>query len=273
MKTILVSLNNESYNETVLAVATKLAQKFDSHIVGLHVMPTVLNYDPRIDVEEMFEDLYKGLNSKAENTRKYFEDHCAREVVKGEWRLVKSPDHLIDPSLIDQARCADLTILGCPEPDSKTKNYIHSTANVVQGAGRPVLVVPNGSSKRVNFDSVIVGWNGSKESSRAVYDALPFMSMANKTVIHCVNAKKTIGDNLDSSVSDLVSSLSRHDIEVYVETVKTRKNAGITILDRCGPNDLLVVGAYGHSRLRENILGGVTATVLEKTTCPILLSN
>lgn len=273
MKTLLVSLNNQSYTDTVLAFATKLAHRFDSHLVGLYVMPSVLNYDPKIDVEEIFEGLYADLNNQAKEAEKTFTDYCIKENIKGEWRLVKSPDHFLDRSLIEAAHYADLTILGCPAPDSKTNNHISSSANIIQGSGRPVLIVPNGTSPIDEFENVILGWNGSRESTRAVYDALPLMSIAKKTVVYCINDKKEITKKMEESVSNLVSSLLRHHVDVYVESITSPKNPGKVLFDRCGSSDLLVIGAYGHSRLRENILGGVTATILEKTNCPVLLSN
>jgi len=135
------------------------------------------------------------------------------------------------------------------------------------------LLVPKSKSRRMKLSRIVVGWDGSREAARAAFDSIPLQKMAKKVTLFSINPRKNMGWDTDLPGSEPATSLSRHDINVVTESIKTRKRDGKVLLERCKNSDLLVMGAYGHSRLREAILGGVTASVLKKTCCPVLLSS
>ena len=143
-------------------------------------------------------------------------------------------------------------------------------------SGRPVLAIPYAGRFETLGRRVLVGWNASREASRAVNDALPLLAGASSVVVTAVNPRRGLDGHGEEPGADIALHLARHGLKVEVEhTVAPEIEAGELLLNRAAElsSDLLVVGAYGHSRLRETILGGVTRTLLKQMTVPVLLSH
>ncbi|UPT89211.1 universal stress protein [Bradyrhizobium barranii subsp. apii] len=172
--------------------------------------------------------------------------------------------------LVEYARLRDLTIVSVPE--SYDQWYAEA---IIFGSGRPTLVVPEApSSRAVDLNKVVVAWDFSRAAARAVSDAIPIMEKAREVCILTVTNEKAIPSKRSSS--ELAKNLSRHGIDVVIEEVDA---AGRAIGDVLAAQiesrraDLLVMGAYGHSRLREFILGGATRSILTKPPIPVLFSH
>jgi nucleotide-binding universal stress UspA family protein len=122
-------------------------------------------------------------------------------------------------------------------------------------------------------ETVLIAWNGSRESSRALHDALPLMATPGAVTALTVNASPTESEAL---TGDVVSHLAHHGLETKVELVETKElGASDVVLSRVADlgADLIVMGAYGHSRLREMILGGMTRDMLRHMTVPVLMAH
>ena len=172
--------------------------------------------------------------------------------------------------LVEYARLRDLTILSVPEPYDQW--YAEA---IIFGSGRPTLVLPeNTPFKPFELSTVVVAWDFSRPAARAVADAIPILEKAKIVRIVTVTNDKVI-DTKHSS-QELAKNLSRHGIDVIVDQVDA---AGRSIGDSLTREiasynaDLLVMGAYGHSRFREFILGGATESMLSKPLLPILFSH
>jgi len=172
--------------------------------------------------------------------------------------------------LIEYARLRDLTIV--PVPEFYDQWYAE---DIIFGAGRPTLVVPEvASSWPIELNRVLIAWDFSRAAARAVSDAIPILEKARKVYILTVTNEKALPSRRSSS--ELAKNLSRHGIDVIVEEADA---AGRAIGDVLGTQivslraDLLVMGAYGHSRLREFILGGATRSILTKPPIPVLFSH
>jgi len=144
---------------------------------------------------------------------------------------------------------------------------------IVHATGRPVLIVPHDWNPNTDFNKVVLGWDGSRESARAAFDAVPLLKMAKKTEVTSFNSHKERQLAGDAPGAEMANALARYDINAEAVSEKTRKSVGQALIDRAAYADLLVIGAYGHSRLRENILGGVTRLTLKSMPCPVLMSN
>jgi len=152
--------------------------------------------------------------------------------------------------------------------------------NMIDGAlfdsGRPILYVPAAFKPDGPGVSVAIAWNARREAARAVSDALPFLAMARKVTILVVDPAVGDSDHGEEPGSDIATVLARHDLQVTVQDVAS---AGRPVSEALADTvrelgaDLLVMGAYGHSRLRQNILGGTTREMLEQSTVPLLLSH
>lgn len=274
MKTILVSLNNHDFIKSQMLAANAIAKKHDSHIIGLYVVPSALTYSTsELGTTNIYAELRDHFEARATHSRELFEELIAAEGLNGEWRQVDTTDYLVEDSIVEHGRQADLIILGSQSPDSRKDNNTDMGSTVVQGSGRPVLFVPKTRARTFRLNKIVVGWDGSREASRAAFDALPLMKMGKKTHLLCVNPRKEMGYDTDVAGSELASALSRHGLKVNAESRKSRKRASALLLEQGETADMIVIGAYGHSRIRENILGGVTRSMLEDMNCPVLMSS
>ena len=171
------------------------------------------------------------------------------------------------------ARYADLTVVGQANPDDP-QNYPNPglPAEVALDAGRPVLVVPYVGAAHEVGRNVLVAWNGSREASRAVHDALPLLQAAEQVSVLGINPV----DTRHIAGFDISAQLARHGVEIEAsKTVSSDVSVGDVLLSRAADldADLIVMGAYGHSRLRELVLGGATRLILATMTMPVFMAH
>lgn len=165
------------------------------------------------------------------------------------------------------ARCADLVVAGQPEPGDAVPRV--AAGDLLLSAGRPVLFVPYAGRFETVGRTAVVAWNGGRESARAVADALPLLRRAG--AVHVL----TLGTG-PAPAAELGAHLGRHGVAVKLhQEAPGAIEAGEQILSRAADleADLLVMGGYGHARLRERVLGGATRTLLESMTLPVLMSH
>ena len=147
---------------------------------------------------------------------------------------------------------------------------------VIMGAGRPVIILPATGETGLSLDEVVVGWQGGREAARAAFDAVPLLKAAKKVRIVCASAQKDAAPKGNLPGAGLAETLARHGITAETQTVPTEGySAGQALLrcaDDCGAG-LIVIGAYGHSRLTEFIFGGATRFVLSRLNRPVLMSH
>jgi nucleotide-binding universal stress UspA family protein len=175
--------------------------------------------------------------------------------------------------IIDYARLRDLTIVPIPDSDY-TERWL--AESVIFGAGRPIIVLPDRSRWRrpVALDRIVVAWDFSRNASRALADALPILKQAEHAYVTTVTNEKTFDTR--RSGSEVGKYLARHGVEVTIDAVDadgrdigSTLEAHVTLRDA----DLLVMGAYGHSRFREFVLGGATRSILGRPPIPTFLSH
>ena len=180
--------------------------------------------------------------------------------------------------LVDYARLRDLTIV--PKPDRESFDWyaesITSCAEpVIFGSGRPTLVISNARDARVfALDTVVVAWDFSRPAARAVADALPLLEKAKQVYVVTVTNEKAI--RTGRSGPELAKHLARHGANVVLDIVDAAGRAIGDVLESYVSSrnaDLLVMGAYGHSRVREFVLGGATRSMISKPPLPILFSH
>ena len=210
----------------------------------------------------------KNIERRIEDLRAEFEG-LAGATVGTEWRgAVGNPTRL----LIETARVADLIVTASPEGAS-SGNVHRSTdlGNLILQAGRPVFVA---STNQENFriNKVLVGWKDTREARRAVTDAMPFLQMAREVCVITIDSDAT--DETWNSLDDVVALLSDHGVKARAEVFPERSDGG-TIADVADAMhaDLIISGAYGHSRFREWIFGGATRSLLENDRLNRVMTN
>lgn len=175
--------------------------------------------------------------------------------------------------LVEYARLRDLTIIPVPDGDNVEQWYAQS---IIFGSGRPTLVMPHVRRQAVAFalNAVAVAWDFSRPAARAVADALPILKKAKRVHIVTITHEKDIPDR--RSAEELAKNLGSHGVQVVLDTtdaVGRRIGDALSSYVASVNADILVMGAYGHSRMRDFILGGATKSMLLKPPVPIFLSH
>jgi len=182
-------------------------------------------------------------------------------------------DGMAGDAVIARARFADLAVLAQPAPeDSDTPSDYDTPADVVMALGRPVLMVPYAGRFADVGKRILVAWNGTRESARAFADALPFLATAGVVTVLTVNPEGETG----RMQADLKRWLAGHGVKGETRVAHTHDiEVGDVLLSAAADMsaDLIVMGAYGRSRLRELILGGATHSILRHMTAPVLMAH
>jgi nucleotide-binding universal stress UspA family protein len=273
-KTILVHLDSGKRSATRLELAIGLARRFDAHLVGLHALTVVrlpayaaVQAGPRVAEEQR-----RRAVEYAKEAEAAFKRVVDRAGAPGsEWRA--SFDDVLEAVTL-HARYADLVVIGQPDGDDGSGVDPDFAHRLVLAAGRPVLAIPYAGAFDAVGKRVLVAWNASREATRAITDGLPFLKLADQVVVAPVKPDRAAHG--EAPGSDIGLYLSRHGVKVEVAPIQgTDLDAGNALLSRAADLsiDLIVMGAYGHSRMSELILGGVTRTMLESMTVPVLMSH
>jgi nucleotide-binding universal stress UspA family protein len=277
-KTLLVHLDASDQRAARLEVAFHLAVRFDAHVVGLFAMqrleiPPYILSEAGMNLERYALDIRQAA---ADEAKAQFDDQArkAQYAARAEWRQTLEQDAL--EMLLRYARYADLVIAGQPDADDPggvPATYAHE---LVMSAGRPVLYVP----AKGRFDAVgrrvLVAWNGSREATRAVKDGLPLLPPAEEAEVVTYDREKVRPAAGDLPDPDLAMYLARHGARASIAAESSRgEEIGELILQRARAKsaDVIVMGAYSHSRLRELVLGGATRTVFRSMHVPVLMSR
>ena len=199
-----------------------------------------------------------------------FDAAAAKAGVPHETIVERCPTFEVPELLVDYARLRDLTIV--PVPESYDQWYAET---VIFGSGRPTLILPETPRARpFELGTVVVAWDFSRAAARAVSDALPLLERARKVRVVTVTNEKSL--DTKHSAEELAKNLSRHGIDVVLDRVDANGRPIGEVLDTYTLShqvDVLVMGAYGHSKWREFILGGATKSLLSKPPLPILFSH
>ena len=273
-KTILVHCEASNSVGQRLAVAADLAQRFGARLVGLHVRrPFEMSvfYEGGLVMDDILRSYEDGAKTDEAAASAAFEKAIKGKELATEWRLA---DGYADGELPVQARYADLVVVGQAEPEpTATPSDLPET--VALATGRPVLVVPY-IGARPPGKTVLLCWNASREAARAAADALPFLEAAQKVVVLVVNPRASAAGHGAEPGADAAAWLTRHGVKVTVQRhVAPDADVGAVILSRAADQgaDLIVMGLYGHSRLREVVLGGASRTLLGSMTVPVFMSH
>lgn len=275
-KSILVYLDNGPRCATRLSVAMELTRAHQAHLIGVSVVNTlqampVMFGEVSAAVLEKQAEIAEQAAAEADEIFTKQTENSGLEVE------LRRYEGVISDVVAMNARYADLTVLGQAALDTKDASAAdYLPEQIVLQAGRPVLVVPDVGKDFSIGKHVLVTWNASREATRAVYDALPILRQAEKVSILSVNPEESPEGHGEIPSADIALQLARHGVKAEAtHTVARDIDVGNEILSRASDMgaDLIVSGAYGHSRLRELVLGGVTQTLLRHMTVPVLMAH
>lgn len=275
LKDILVHVDRSAHNGARLDAAVALAADHDAHLIGLHVLrrPVIPGYIRAEISEEVLKISDQLVAADAGRAEALFNERIASAGVKGEWRCVEGE---LLPTLTTHARYADIAVVGQRDPSGEQGTDEPSMPDqLVLSVGRPVLVIPFVGAYPVIGSRVMVAWDASRLATRAINDALPFLQRAKSVAVIAVNPT---GDDADGEIpsADICLHLARHGVNAEAQHVYADDlGVGEMLLSRAADEgcDLMVIGAYGHARWRELVLGGVTRHMLTHMTLPVLMSH
>jgi nucleotide-binding universal stress UspA family protein len=272
-KTLLVHVDNGPRAPVRIALALELGRRWNAHVVGLHALsvPRLPSYAAVEGGESVREFQQKAAADLAARAKTDFEHATQASGQSVEWRESRDDATVAVPL---HARYADLVIVGQPNGAEGTGVETDFVDRVLLAAGRPVLVVPYAGRFESVGKRILVAWNASREATRAVTEAMPFLQGAAEVQVVAFNPQGA--PHGDVPGADVSLFLARHGVKVTASHERgTDIDAGNLLLSRAADldADLMVMGAYGHSRMQELILGGATRTVLSSMTMPVLMSH
>jgi nucleotide-binding universal stress UspA family protein len=276
-KTILVHADDNPRCKLRLDVAIRVALDFGAELAGIYLVrtaeltPSVAMLLPAEVVEWR---LRETGDAQVQAETLFRQATSAAGLTAIDWRAPAG-----DPvgAAVAHARCADLAIVGQPDPEGSDFGFLEQFAQtVVLSAGRPMLIIPYVAPVTAPGQRVLIAWDGGREAARAVGDALPILARARHVTVMAVHSG-TDGRIADAAAtSRLEAYLHAHGIDARIDHSNVADTSiGESLLSRTADLgiDLIVMGAYAHTRLRELILGGVTRTMLRSMAVPVLMSH
>ena len=275
-RTILVHLNDKRRVEAILEPAIRLAAQSNAHLIGLHVYAAVPASPVAVPYSAKVLGAIAGAERReTEEIAAAFSRMTAKKPFVAEWRAVKVPHVDLASVVMDHGRAADLIVAGQTDPDWDLSPLMDFPEQLALESGRPTLVVPYVGRYADMGRNVVVAWKPGRESARAVFDALPILAAAEKVYILEIKQRGEEETGLAPDTT-IAATLARHGIKPSVRTsLAADISVGDEILSRLADlgADLLVMGAYGHSRMREMVFGGATRHIARHMTVPTLFSH
>jgi nucleotide-binding universal stress UspA family protein len=276
IKDLVVKLEQNASRDPSRDFAISMAQSFDAHVAGM-----AFDYEyflPGYVAAELPRDLLATVRAQHEKAVRAaidrFDELAMANQLSAEHRLEKARESDVPDLFATLARRFDLSVVMQSEPQGVDNNDIIEAA--LFDSGKPVCIVPFIQRNGLALDRLVCCWDGSRTAARAFDDALPFLVKAGAVNLLIVLNEKTKNDEGEIRGIDMGKHLARHGVKVEVKTtVAADIDVADAILSYVADSvaTMIVMGGYGHSRLREIVLGGVTREILSSMTVPVLMSH
>jgi nucleotide-binding universal stress UspA family protein len=278
IKDLLVHLDQTPAAQKRLDAALTLGQRFNAHVTALYLIaePFVRGAVGYHLPDEVAREHLRHAEAEADTVFAAAREAANSRGIVLETKLEAGGLDRLPVILARNARNADLVVVGEPDPANNGTDDALLVEAAFMETGRPALVVPHVGVRAMPPGRVIIAWDGSREAARAVHDALPLLRLADDVIILIIDANKLGVRFGQQPGAGVLAHLTRHEIRARVKAVQSSGTAiGKLILAQADEEevDLLVMGGYGHSRLREMMLGGVTRHMLEHMSVPVLLAH
>ncbi|NQU59585.1 MAG: universal stress protein [Rhodospirillales bacterium] len=275
IKDILVHLDNKKSSPARLQAAINLAKANDASLTGIYVKtkPYLPAYAEVQISAQILEQEAEKLEQQTEQAAELFAKATGGNGLKAEWRVAEGD---VPEVIAEQARYFDLAVVGQSDPDESIfVGDREMPDRMIMTSGRPAMVIPYAGEYNAIGKHVLIAWDASPMAARAVHDAMPFLEEAEKVTVMVINPKDVETDTGELPGADIAAHLSHHGVNAIADHVVSEMDPGDILLSRAADLgvDLIVMGAYGHARWAELILGGVTNHMLNHMTVPVLMSH
>jgi nucleotide-binding universal stress UspA family protein len=273
-KTILVHIDQGKHSEKRLKVAIQLAKQYDAYLIGCYVFSPHIPADYimthiKAELEATEDKIAFASMARAEEV--FRKQTSAAGLEKIEWHTAYEE---LASAISLRAQYADLVLIGQSDTADELRLPMDFPERLVLAAARPVLILPTAGDFPTIGKRILVAWNASQEATRAVSNATPFLRAADSVYVMAVNSKTSKHNSIQSE--NMVQYLERLGVHAQLKDVHNVEiDVGNALLSSVSDlaADLIVMGCYGHSRLREWVLGGATRTILDSMTVPVLMSH
>jgi len=277
IRDILVHLDGGTASAARLDLAAGLARRLAANLTGLYVADIAYpifagDLGGGAAVAEAMAVMLAEAQAEGAALRPPFEALLRRTGLAGEWRQVEG---VTARALATHGMYADLLVIGQPAPEGPETSGAALVEAALFETGRPVLLAPYAGRFETVGARVLIAWNASPQAARAVHDAIPLCAEGGTVTVLVVDAAEA-GGHGEEPGADIARHLARHGLDLSVRRVNAGRLAvGEVLLNEAAESnaDLIVMGAYGHSRLREMVLGGATRTLLGQMTAPVLMAH
>ncbi len=277
LKTILVCLTTPENTETLLKLAVPLARKHNAHLVGLHTVEALLVY-PGIAMhipEPAFASFNASQKKESEAIKKVFAKYTTPEDFVSEFRLIRAEAVSAADRMVECARAADLVIMAHEDKDNDRYDQRNVQTQVIRQSGRPVIVVPSDYDGPEIGANLLLGWSDTREAARAAHDLLEVANEgANLTVLRV--GKPPSNPLKDVDGIDIAEMFARHGLKPTLEHRQQSGDSIAEVLNQAAFEkgaDLIVTGAFGHSRTYDFVIGATTHALLREQKLPVLFSK
>lgn len=277
-KTILVHLADVDRAPRLIEAAVSMADRMRAHLIGLSVMPPFVVV-PAMDgtgVTVSVDQHRDAYLPDIATLKSLFDKATAGRPFQAEWREADAGFATAAGTIIEQSRTVDLVIAGQRDPAWRYADLLEEPERIAIECGRPVLLIPMHGQAKVPPKNVTIAWNARREAARAVFDAMPLLQLADSVNVIWINPEKEPEVAGDLPAAELCAMLARQGIKcVASQASAIGADVGHELLRQAQAfgSDLLVMGCYGHSRLREFILGGASKHIMQHAELPVLLSH
>jgi nucleotide-binding universal stress UspA family protein len=274
IKDILLNLTLDRDVDVTTAYAASLAKAFDAHLCGVAFVyePVFATADAVPGLPVTFLEAQEAeCRQSADEAVARLATECQRYALLTDAKQISATAESAPLRFAEIARAYDVVVLAQTVEGSSIDNFFAQEA--LFEAGRPIMFVPYIQSKPFKADSITVAWDGSRAATRAVSDAMPFLRRARK--VDLISISEGLRPRMVPAGVDMARHLARHAFDVKLHELPGGIDIAPTILNFLSDNgsDMLVMGAYGHSRMREFVLGGVSRSILQTMTVPTLMSH
>lgn len=263
-------------DEAALAAAVEVAGKCEARaaalIVAVHLASAFA--EEQRPLSEVLTDIAKGAHSMAAAEREKIIAWLDRSPYRFEVRDVTAEGALYQDEVIAHARMADLVVMARGVAHERARRAL--LEHILFKSGRPMLLVPGPPPKKWRWERALIGWNAKPEATRAVTAAMPLLQRAKEVVVATVDAVPSPSGHGQAPGRELATYLARHGVRVEVRNIDgLGRTEGKALLDEAlNLNaDMIVIGAYGHSRAQEFLFGGVTRELLAAAPVPLFLAH
>jgi len=277
---LLVHLDNDRRAEARIAYALRVARELGCRIVGAAPtgsvpLDTQASIGTSASLADFADAVWMALDERAQAARERFEKACRKAGVESPESVVEHADKA--QSLVRLSHCSDIVVLSQAEPDAPDFTGARDlVADVILQSARPSIVLPFAGTFDTVASRVVVAWDDSRAAVRAIADALPLLRLAREVqVVTWERASSTADAGLPARQQGLRRWLGTHGVAAELRVARTGLSLTEALLSRASDfdADLVVMGAYGHQRWTERLLGGMTQGVLAAMTVPVLMSH